>query len=486
MFFVFSHVLERGVYFLEIAIYILSSVIFGFFIVRNIRRNDINAFNIFLIMILFAYLFVPTLVFIFGGNYQKRFELVGYIFQADLLERLKALLYIVIFTVCAMFAYCLMNPAKHAMAYADEKINSGIYRKAKIYVIVLSIIGLIGFFYMVYTFGGINNLLQYSGSSRGEGDYKIASGSMLAYAILASKALLGCICPLVVLYELKPKKSTIVFGVILICTGIIILIYNAGKLPAIIFFLPMLLYFVDKKRSKRKNKAFIYLLIGLVVFLAMQEMDNIFYYLRYGVFLSSFTADYNFMDKVMAIINSFTYPFSNLLFADKMNAYFGMRFGVDYILPFVNILPHSVLNAVGLTEINTLYNQTSAYYHALNPGSTGGVPNDIITVAIRQLSLPGIIIIGSSVGLLLKYLDGIIVEINELGSQFRYLIYTNYMVVVIFLFLEPYSAIMAYLSIIVLLFLTKSIHKLGSNHRLQKMSLNREWLRSLLFMRRKI
>lgn len=463
---------------MEIIIYILVLLVFGYFILRDIRNNDINAFNIFLLMALFAYIFVPTVVFIFGGSYQNKYEIIRYIFNSNSSERLKALLYIIIFTGFTVFVYNLVKPARNAMFSVEKRLKSRVYRKVRIYFVVLAAIGLAAFLYMVFIFGGITSLIQYAGSSRGEGAYKIASGSMLAYAIILSKAVLGSICPLIVLYELKPNKSTIAIGFILLCAGMIVLIYNAGKLPAIIFFLPMLLYFVDKKMGKKKKKTsvyLLYLLIGIVILFMMKELDNIFFFLRYGVFLSSVKGGGSILDTIMALINSFTYPFSNVLFADRMNGYFGMRFGIDYILPFINILPSRILRIVGLSEINTLYNQTSAYYSALNPLSKGGMPNDIITVAIRQLSVPGIIIIGSLVGFLLKLLDAVIYELNEMGNQFKFLIYTNYMVIVVFLFLEPYSAIMAYLSIIVLLFLTIGIHKLGSERRLQKMSLNREW-----------
>ncbi|HWQ43464.1 MAG TPA: hypothetical protein VN456_15705, partial [Desulfosporosinus sp.] len=172
------------------------------------------------------------------------------------------------------------------------------------------------------------------------------------------------------------------------------------------------------------------------------------------------------IDNLMSLINSFTYPFSNLLSAQEMNSLYGLRFGLDYLVPFVNIIPRRFSDVVGLADIDTLYYITSNYYHSYVAGFTGkgGVPNDIITVAFRQFAFLGIMIGGSIAGILLKYLDNAIEKLNRLGGEYSQLIVTNCMVVVVLLFLEPYSAIMAYFHIIISLFLTRSILHIKSGN----------------------
>ena len=260
------------------------------------------------------------------------------------------------------------------------------------------------------------------------------------------------------MYELRPKLKALLWMIIMICVGVLLLVVNAGKLQAIIFFTPILIYVINKV-GKGKSKKLLYFLIGIAILSTIPQMDNLFFYLSYDITLSSFKDDWNFIDNTMSLANSFTYPFSNLLMANDMNRVNGLRFGLDYLAPFVNILPHRLLNAVGLSDIDTLYKMTMDYYHSYVAGFTlkGGVPNDIITVAFRQLAFPGVMICGSIMGLLLKYLDIAIDKLNCLGGEYSHLIMTNCMVVVVLLFLEPYSAIMAYFHIIVSIFLTKSI-----------------------------
>lgn len=440
-------------------IYILTSIIYSGFIIRNIKRHNINAFGIFLYMVFFAYLFVPTLVFMFGADYQIKYAILGNIYESNPFERLKILFYVIIFTLCATGFYNIVKsyPKRNADCN-NEEIKISIYNKAHQYWLFLLGAGMIGFFYMVYSLGGVSGLLQYSGASRGEGVNTITTGSTLAYADILSRALWGCIYPMILMYELKPKLKALLWMIVMICVGSLLLAVNAGKLQAIIFFIPILIYIVNKL-GNGKSKKIAYLLISIAVLLIIPQMDNLFFYLTYDTTLSSFKGDWNFMDNLMSLVNSFTYPFSNLLMADKMSSVYGLRFGLDYLAPFVNLIPHRFLNAVGLSELDTLYHITTDYYHAYVAEFSlkGGVPNDIITVAVRQFAFPGIMICGSIVGILLKYLDNAIENLNRLGGEYSQLILTNCMVVVVMLFMEPYSAIMAYFHIIVSLFLTKSI-----------------------------
>lgn len=451
---------------MEIIIYVLTMIIYVGFISRNIKRHSFNAFNIFLFMVFFAYLFVPTLVFMFGADYQIKYAILGNIYQSDPLERLIILFYVLIFTLCAVVFYSLAkNYTKMDSAYNSEKIKLSIYSKARKYWLFLLAVGLIGFFYMVYSLGGVSNLIQYSGASRGESVYEITTGSTLAYAEILSRALWGGIYPIIIMYELKPKPKALLGMIIMICVGSLLLVVNAGKLQAIVFFTPILIYVVNKV-GNGKSKKILYIFIGIAILWIIPQMDNLFFYLSYDVTLSSFKDDWNFRDNVMSLANSFTYPFSNLLMANEMNRVNGLRFGLDYLAPFVNILPHRLLHAVGLSDIDTLYKITMDYYHSYVTGFTlkGGVPNDIITVAFRQLAFPGVMICGSIAGILLKYLDRAIKKLNCLGGEYSQLITTNCMVVVVLLFLEPYSAIMAYFHIIVSLFLTKSILHIAKNN----------------------
>lgn len=277
--------------------------------------------------------------------------------------------------------------------------------------------------------------------------------------------MLGSTFAIILMYRLNTKKRLIIVVFISIIVSMLLLVFNAGKLQAIIYFIPLGLVLVDKFGGGKKQIS-IYIGISLLMILIMPKLDNLFYYLTYGKSLSSFKTEWSILDNIVGLLNSFTYPYSNLLLSQSMNSEFGIRFGADYILPFINIIPSRILSFLGLKEMETLYSLTTSYYHTFVPGISlyTGIPNDIITVAIRQFSYAGVILIGAIFGVLLKRLDIYIRKLNMLGSEYKHLVYTNCMVVIAFLFIEPNSAIMAYYHIIPSIFLSKYIIKLISNY----------------------
>ncbi len=448
------------------AIYIITMIIFGGFVLKKIKSHDINAITIFVFMIIFAYLIVPIIVFFLGDAYQYKYPMIWNIYTSNDLERVKALIYTILLIISAVLVYYLIPIKKinsniiNNIEYNEEPIRKII----KKYWFILFSIGMFGLIMMIFKFGGISNYLISSGGSRGVnsdiGDNSIIIGSIFAYANILSRALLGCIYLLILLYELKRKKSTLIGIIFIICLATMVLVYNAGKLQAIIFYVPILIYLTNKF-VRKKNKILIYLLISIIVFLSMSKMDDLFFYLNRGVTLSSYKESWNFIDNLMALVSQFTYPYSNLLLADKMNSVYGFRFGLDYIAPAFNLIPARFLNIIGLSEVETLYHITSDYYHISIPGFSlmAGVPNDILTVAIRQLSVPGVILCGSFMGMLLAYIDLGVKKLYTMGNKYSQLALTNNMVVIVILFLEPNSAIMAYYPIMPSLFLTRAILK---------------------------
>lgn len=446
---------------MDILLYLSTTVFFGLYVFKIFKQNNINAFSIFLFLIFFVYLVIPTLVFILGSDYQDKYPIIGNIFSSNVSERLKSLIYIFMFTLSAIIFYRITPISSNQNFNYTKYIKSKIYNKAKIIGFLMLSIGLLGFFYMTYNLGGVSSLLKFSGSFRGEGSYEFVAGSMLSYAVILSRALLGAVYPLILIYELKKKKSVILLILFSLIVGTVYLIFNAGKLQVIIYFIPLFLYLANKIGNMR-NKIIFYMGIALIIFWLIPKMDSLFYYMTHGIFLSSFKDDWDFMDNIMGLIGSFTYPFSNLIIADNMNELYGMRFGLDFIVPFINIFPNKVLATFGISEITTLYKYTSVYYQSFVPGflETAGVPNDIISLAFRQFSYPSLILVGGILGVLMKHLDNAILTLKKLGREFENLLYTNTMVIIPMLFLEPYSALTAYYHIFISLVLTFYIHRL--------------------------
>jgi hypothetical protein len=447
-----------------INIYILAIIIFSGFILSKIKRDNINAVTIFSFFILFAYLIVPVLVFYLGDGYQSKYVILGQIYESNDLERIKALISIFMFIASTLLFYYNFLPKINNSILNDVKANEEmIYRIIKKYWFILFGIGIVAFIIVIYKFGGIRNYVYSSGGSRGNGDnLLIETGSIFAYANILSRALLGCVYLLILMYDIKHKKRTLIGIILLICLDTVLLIYNAGKLDAIIFYMPILIYLTNK--YIRKNKLLIYSLLALITFYSIPKMDDLFYYLNNGVTLSSYNQNWSFIENLMGLINQFTYPYSNLVLSDKMNSIYGFRFGIDYIAPIVNLIPARFLNMIGLSKIEALYHITTDYYqtYVLGFPLAAGVPNDLLTVAFRQLSYLGVIISGSILGIFLAYIDVGIKCLNKMGNQYKQLALINCMAIIAILFIEPNSVTLEYFPVLLSLFLTRSLLKQGN------------------------
>ena len=449
---------------MEIVLYIAVLSLIILYIIKCIKKNSINTLVATLTVVSFTYLFIPIVVFIFGEKYTYKYAILANIYRASTNERLVMLSYIVVFLVIMILIYnnCSKKVEVESKIANSEYIENKISTKLKISFNVLFIVGFISFLYLLYEFKGITGLLSYTGAARGEGELTIGAGSVVAYMNILARSILGCMPILITVYMINKRKFNIINRTVIVLVfmfSLIYLIFNAGRLQILIFFIPLILFIVNKY-FKGKKAIKIYMLIFLLILVIMPELDNLFYYLTYNKSLASFKTEWSIMDNLIGVINSFTYPFSNLLLSENMNNEYGLRFGVDYILPFINIIPTRILNIVELEKIQTLYSITSEYYKSSVIGfnNSGGVPNDLISLAIRQFSFVGLIISGAIMGIILKYFDILISKIYKIGDKYNYIIYTDIMVVVIILLLEPYSAIMAYFPIFICLGLTRYIY----------------------------
>lgn len=449
---------------METILYIFISAIFMVIIYSRLKKYGINGYTVFLCITFFAYFLVPTMVFILGEPYQYKYQILGNIYMSTSAERIKVLLYIITFIMFTSIFYKVIRVKECLVNQDSEIILEKIYNITKKYLIVMLIVGGIGFIYMLINLGGVTKVIEYSGVARGEGSYELQSGSILAYSIILARALLGCSFPVIIIYNIKKSKKTFLTLILIMMLASIYLIFNAGRLQIIIFILPIVLYLIGKVTGKKQIVLYICITVG--VLWLMPKMDDLFYYINHGTKLSSFKAEWSLSDNIVSLLNAFTYPYSNMLLVDEMNMHYGLRYGVDFIVPFVNIIPNRVLSLIGASDIETLYNLTSSYYVTSVSGiqTSGGVPNDFITLIVRQLSFAAPFVFGAIMGVVLKYIDSSIKILYKLGSKFKHLIYTNCMVIIAFMLLEPNSGIMAYFHIMASMFLTKSIVKITKEY----------------------
>lgn len=187
----------------------------------------------------------------------------------------------------------------------------------------------------------------------------------------------------------------------------IYLLYNQGRLPLLLFFVPFLL---DMKVFKRMSLwSLLLITIGSVFLLSI--MDSLFIYLSFGYWDSG--SDSSFLNTLLL---EFTYPFSNFINRDTLVDKIGFRYGYDYIVWILLLIPASLLSPLGIVKKNIttmgLLN-TEAYSSVLNQIAGGGIPTDFFTFNYYQFGYFSLIIATIIAGKLLSKLDGIVTQIRN-------------------------------------------------------------------------
>ena len=187
----------------------------------------------------------------------------------------------------------------------------------------------------------------------------------------------------------------------------IYLLYNQGRLPLLLFFVPFLL---DLKVFKRMSLWGLLLIsIGSVFLLSI--LDSLFIYLSFGYWDSG--SDSSFLNTLLL---EFTYPFSNFINRDTLVEKIGFRYGYDYIVWILLLIPASLLSPIGIVKKNIttmgLLN-TEAYSSVLNQIAGGGIPTDFFTFNYYQFGYFSLIVATIIVGKLLCKLDGIVSQLRN-------------------------------------------------------------------------
>lgn len=211
------------------------------------------------------------------------------------------------------------------------------YKTIIIITYILFIIGAISLILFFKSFGTIKNALNYAEYFRSfSNDLSTMIGRKSIFVISAK---LITVVPFLSLLILNDKKSlsnkeNIVFiKMIFIISNILSVLYflfNAGRAPMIIFGLCYLFMFL-KKRVKRAWTVIIG--IGIISLPILDILDKIFIYLAKGSMKFNFSYDY------LKYIYQFMYPFRSILNLLPIQNLYGINFGKDFIISFLDILP---------------------------------------------------------------------------------------------------------------------------------------------------
>ena len=381
-----------------IALNLITSCVILFFSVKRVKTNKyLDLISTVSISYSILYFLVPAIVFLFGKNSNSKYDLLGNIaYNSTNDER------VWIYIICLLSYSMLLLPSILVKKNSEKKHYSfeldiiELQHVSKKFYVFALIMGGIGFIGMAANIG-INGFINFSGASRDSLDDTLEVSGLFSYFNILSKYLIAAIAPGIILYEIAPCKKLKTELLIILIGSILIELYNAGKSNFIMFLIPLLVYYANKKGNISIKKIII---LGIVIILLVPAFDNLFYYLSRGESIEKYRADWGMLEYTNSVSRQFVYPYANLVTSKSMNNYYGYRLFADYIA-FINIIPAKLLGGL---QISTLYHLTTEYYQG-EYGFEAGVPNDFVFLSYRQLGIIGVWLLSIIRGFIIRNID---------------------------------------------------------------------------------
>ncbi|MGF2065808.1 hypothetical protein ACQUEV_02315 [Enterococcus gallinarum] len=391
-------------------IYIIFFIIVLISLFMEYRKQKmITAYIFCKVSFLLYFIIIPIAIFIILSS-ENSIEtgFFKYLNPTEIENYWYALFFSIIFYVCLEIFYKLLlgNNLKITPVPKNTLQFSKIIDKYAFKIGVGTFfIGLISEVVIIRDLGGITNALSKAESLRafnGNGALLIPQNHLFLtitmVLTLASTYLIG------ISNRIKPSTLKKVFFLLSFITSTFYLLFNAGRLGILLFFLCFLLDFA----FRNLKHPFLFVIAASIVSLALlDKLDDLFFYLSYGYIKKS-----EYSNVFISMVNEFMFPYTNLLHSLRMNDYFGLRYGLDFVTWIINLVPYSILSIFNLSKVTTSYDFITTYY--LGQGSLGGVPTDILTQGIRQFATLGIVIISFLIAILCRMID------NVLSKDFFY------------------------------------------------------------------
>ena len=362
------------------------------------------------IIICLYYAFIPLLIKVYNFEYNSNYMKTLYTtdgsqyFFVSFFCLLLYLVFLFVNTISKTSEAVLLN--EDAMASKDKYIqilNARNYRTYTLFAYLCFVIGSISFFTIAYSVGGVEDLIKIGDLSRGYG--KDLSNYISSRLLPLRTIMVVILASPFLFYVMENHKRSLMNLVMLLSStaiSILFLVFNAGRAPLITFVLPFILLIL-LNRFKRPWISIV--IVSILLIPILKWLDNLFFYISYGV-TKAITNDTNI---ICYFIEQFGYPYVNMLNANKMINYFGLRLGVDYITWGVNIIPVSILSKLGLWKVSIITDYITAYYGQATYTSKmlGGIPIDVFTLGYLQLKLLGAAFFICIFGLIVRYIDNL-------------------------------------------------------------------------------
>lgn len=392
----------------------------GYYVVRHINNVGFTCGNIFISILLLFYIITPIFYLCFT---EKRNSLALYNRLLSERSNIEICMSILVCSVLISIIFAVYKSRRQIRikirtrrAVRFEKrivewysINEKCSKHIKVLADVCFMLGGLSIILCMRAVGGVEAYLALGSKTRGLNknvtDY--ISGEYLPLITLSSIIL---VVPFLYKYLLECSNRNIFLRVKFFSSliiSIMYLMYNQGRLPLLLFFIP----FIFNSKVARKMKITGIILATLGSIFLLEPLSGLFTYLSYGRIYSSTTSD-----MLSTFLLEFTYPFANFTNRIVLISHVGLRLGIDYVQwPFM-VIPSSLLKMIGFTKSNLISVgslNTAAYEAALGVEASGGIPADFFIFNYYQLGWLTLIASVICVGLFLKAVDKRIVYLKE-------------------------------------------------------------------------
>jgi oligosaccharide repeat unit polymerase len=276
-----------------------------------------------------------------------------------------------------------------------------LYKKIVLISNVIFVVGVLCIILLINEVGSLKAYLSLGSLTRGL-DKNPTDYIRSSYLQLITLSTIILVSPYLFLYLYRIKKNkinAISFWISMIF-AILFLLYNQGRAPLIIFFLPFLFSF-SKRRKKGLFGLVVLFIAGLII---LNYLDSLFNYLSYGYY----KVNEDKRNIITDFLREFSYPFTNFILRHDLIAYSGYRYMYDYIIWPFTIVPSSILGLIGIskesiTAVSTLNTEAYGAFLGINP--SGGIPVDLLTFNYYQFGYVTLIPMCFIIGRILNFLD---------------------------------------------------------------------------------
>lgn len=381
-----------------IILYFTLLIALLFYLIRtNTRKKCIPMHNGFLFSILFYFILIPIFIILNINDLISMEQSTGkycsntferFIINNNMGNYLYSFLLVILSVIIFLFFYKISYKKNQSrnLVFKDDNI----YKIVKVAMFCTFWIGLISLVVFFGSFGGISNALSYAEKMRNMSSSLVEEIGGIA-ALFKITARLITVTPFLIILLINIKKEYrdkyFPFFIISMIASVLFYIYNAGRMPIILFMLCFFYYFMCTKVKKTWS---LILLLGIASLPLLDVFDSLFVYFNSGVWQMKSTNYLNY-------IYQFSYPYKNSLLLIDLNNTFGHRWFLDYFYAILDYFPG--------VSFEPPYVDLSLYVRGSDWMNLGGVPTDFITFSHMQLSFLGIIILSAVLGYFAQIID---------------------------------------------------------------------------------